>query len=425
MIQPLPTRKNEWILYFLETKAPVRTPEGVILPVFLVLADERMVPVASPEIMAELDQNRAENLIRSTLDSHSAPERIIVAEHPDWDPELWREFSEQAGVPLRLRKIDSGKIVGFAENIGAANDPSISPSELAAGLFESSRRIRSSRRRAEYLRGTVELDPSHAGAHLDLADLEFSSGKWKACLSHCSTVLRIVPEPAPGQTKWNNPPARSRLRAIHLEGMVAWHQGNYREASKHFSNLLTLNPDDHQGARFFLPLLYLLDGAIEDAAAFFTAYEKKYPKDFYDPAFYFAWGFVLHSQGDEAGARDKYIGGMLKNIYLAPMLLEMPEPDAPPWHPNERSEPQYASEFVDSYAAIWDRDSGSLRFIRELWEEIQPSVNRILAKREEIAECQDQRYDPDFRKNWEKLLHEEEALTDFWLLLSEKPDTMS
>ena len=107
------------------------------------------------------------------------------------------------------------------------------------------------------------------------------------------------------------------------------------------------------------------------------------------------------------------------------MLLEMPEPDAPQWHPNERSEPQYASEFVDSYAAIWDRDSGSLRFIRELWEEIQPSVNRILAKREEIAECQDQRYDPDFRKNWEKLLHEEEALTDFCLLLSEKPDTLS
>ncbi len=77
-------------------------------------------------------------------------------------------------------------------------------------------------------------------------------------------------------------------------------------------------------------------------------------------------------------AREKYREAILKNISIAPMLLEAPEPPRGLWYPNDRAEPNYAAEFIDSYAVLWDREPGALRILREVWQELQPRVAEIV-----------------------------------------------
>jgi len=426
MIQPLPSRKKEWLLYSVDINEPVATPEGVILPVFLVLADGRGVPITPPDVLAELNQRRAEALVRKTLEENNAPERLVVAEHPDWETDAWKDFAEAVGLQVRIRKLEVEGMVGVVENPIRPQGLDVEDTrrELAVGLLESSRRLRSERRRLDYLRKAIDLDPELGAARIEIADAEFASGKWKACLSHCDKILSQPLCKPSAEGWWVDKSTRPQLRARYLKSMVAWHRGNYTEAASHLESLLELNPTDHQGVRFLLPMLYILDGRLDDAASFFKHYEKNYVGDFCDPAFFFGWGYLLYATGNEGSAREKYIRGMLKNIYIAPMLLDIPEPPAPDWHPTERAEPSYAAEFIDSFGPIWERDSGSLRFVREIWEEIQPCILRICAKRAEILDYQDQRYDKDYRKNWERLLREEEALSEFCLTLPGSPDTL-
>ena len=110
------------------------------------------------------------------------------------------------------------------------------------------------------------------------------------------------------------------------------------------------------------------------------------------------------------GAIAKYREGMLRNLYIAPQLLDLPEPRTDIWHPNDRSEPGYADEFIDSYAALWDRDAGALRILREAHEAAAPDIGRLIDLRARMAELQDQRYDPDHDARWRLLVQEEKAL---------------
>jgi hypothetical protein len=60
---------------------------------------------------------------------------------------------------------------------------------------------------------------------------------------------------------------------------------------------------------------------------------------------------------------------------------------------------------------LWDREPGALRLLREVWQEIQPRIEKIIRQREVMLDLQDQRYDPDFKIKWQNLANEEEKLT--------------
>jgi hypothetical protein len=81
------------------------------------------------------------------------------------------------------------------------------------------------------------------------------------------------------------------------------------------------------------------------------------------------------------------------------------------WQPNDRAEPNYAADFIDSYAVLWDREPGPLRILRELWQELRPEIAEIVALRERMADFQDQRYEPDYKKLWQQLVARDEKLT--------------
>jgi hypothetical protein len=193
--------------------------------------------------------------------------------------------------------------------------------------------------------------------------------------------------------------------------MTLWHQSRHGDSAAQFEDLLALNARDNQGVRFFIPLLHLLDENAESATLHFERYVSEYPSDFAEPSFLFGWALCLTLQGDEMQARRKYREAILSNIYIAPMLLEVTEPPRGLWQPNDRAEPNYAAEFIDSYAVLWDREAGAARILRECWQDLQPRIAEIVALRERMADFQDQRYEPAYKKLWQQLIAEDDRLT--------------
>ena len=243
--------------------------------------------------------------------------------------------------------------------------------------------------------------------------MEFQHGNWKVCLAAYDEV--IARETPRWQEKhpewWINRETRLLLRALDGCAMTLWHLGRHGDSAEQFESLLALNSRDNQGVRFFIPLLHLLDENTEAATRYFERYVVEFPDDYAEPSFLFGWALCLTLDGDETAAREKYREAMLRNIYIAPMLLEEPEPPRGLWHPNDRAEPHYAAEFIDSYAVLWDREPGASRILRESLRELQPRIAEIVALRERMADFQDQRFEPDYRRLWRQLVAEDESLT--------------
>jgi hypothetical protein len=274
-------------------------------------------------------------------------------------------------------------------------------------------RVRSARKKLALLRTALDRDADCSTARIELADVEFQSGNWKACLAAYDEVAaRELPRWQERHPEWwTMRETRPLLRALYGRAMTLWHQGRHAEAAAQFEDLLALNHRDNQGVRFFIPLLHLLADNAEAAAEAFDLYAKTYAGDYSEPSFLFGWALSLTLRGDEAGARAKYGDAILKNIFIAPMLLEETEPPRGLWHPNDRAEPNYAAEFIDSYAVLWDREPAALRLLREAWQEMQPRVTEIATLRERMADFQDQRYEPNYKKMWQDLIAQDEKLT--------------
>jgi tetratricopeptide (TPR) repeat protein len=416
MIQPLPSARSEWMLLWVELDDPMRDPGGrVLLPTLVMVCDARGVALGKPLILPELDQLKVEGWLLHLFQEQGKPELLAVARAEEWDEEDWKTFAEDHGLRLRLPDL--------SEEPGWANFTSLpwrqnlagEPAVEARALLSTALQLRSPRRREHYLRKVVELDAGLWEAQIELADMDFGRGEWKDALERYEEIIRKE-EPGWGKKKqvqwWEERATRPYLRACFGRGMVLWHQGQHRETAAAFGTLLQRNPRDHQGVRFFIPLVLLLAEEMEEAAAFYEYYRENYESDFVDPAFYFGWGLILFFGGDEVGARRKYQMAMMRNVFLAPMLLEEPEPEGQMWFPNERAEPSYAAEFVDSYAPLWDRDAGALRAVREAWLELRPRVDSLIQHRQRILDFQDQRYEKEYRKRWEELVTEEQRLTE-------------
>ena len=107
MIQPLDTASNNWRLLWLDLEEPVPRKKGsetligegaYYLPTCLLVTTGSGKPLCPPEIMEELDQPMAEQLLGRLFDEHGTPDRLTIAESDGWDTEAWRSF----GVDCRL-----------------------------------------------------------------------------------------------------------------------------------------------------------------------------------------------------------------------------------------------------------------------------------------------------------------------------------
>jgi tetratricopeptide (TPR) repeat protein len=420
MIQALKTPRNLWHLHWIDIEEPIPSGSDWFLPTLVVVCDRSGTPIAAPEILEELDQTRIESLLYRILEKNPPPDQLVIPQHDEWEEEDWKAFSADTKVNIRFSPGEKSlskelqSVTSLLVTHVNRQDPSQpKPRDIAEGLIRTALRTHSPTKKEALLRIALSKDPECSSARIEFADMEFSKGNWKSCSESYDEIIR---HDAPLRTHphtdwWTDRATRPYLRALYGRAMTDWHLGRFAEACSLLEDLLACTPRDNQGARFFIPMLHLLSEAPEKAAKFFARYEKDYPDDFKEPSFLFGWALSCTLESRETEAREKYIEAILRNIYIAPMLLELPEPPKNIWFPNDRADPNYAAEFIESYAVLWDREPGALRLLREVWQEIQPRTVQIIGHRTIMLDLQDQRYEPDFKAKWKHLSAEEERFT--------------
>jgi len=421
MIQPIRKGKVIWYVYWVDLDDPVAWGETLALPTIVIVCDEGGRSLEEPEVFRELDQPRVEDFLAGLFDRYGIPDRIEVSQNDDWDEQGWKRFSADYRVEVRFsRQIspddaslkEAGKML--ATKIAGATPPEGDHGAIASALVKSAMQSRSSGKKVALLRKALDHDENCSAALIELGDVEFQKGNWRASQKAYQRVIRTEAPRWNGQHPfwWEDRSTRPFLRALYGNAMVHWQKGRLEDAGTEIARLLALNPRDHQGARFHLPMVYLLCEDYESARAFFDRYHDEYPGDFHEPSFLFGWGYACWTVDDEAGAKRMYRRAMAKNIYMAPLLLDLALPPTDLWLPNDRAELPYAQEFIDSYATLWDRDAGAMRLVRETYEETAPARDKLIAHRQALTDFQDQRYDPDYQEKFKALVAEDETLTE-------------
>lgn len=431
MIQALDSARNSWRLLWFDLDEPVPRSMAIqevipskdgereyYLPTCLLVTTASGKPICPPEILEELDQPRAELLLGRLFEEHGTPDRLTIAESEDWDTEAWRSFALDCRLEIAFGAFPLGKpgeLRQVARKISQRlqGEEFHTPSAVARGLVATAGRLHSVEKKVAHLRKALEQDANCALARIELADTDYQSGRWIECHRGYQEIIEREERRWRGDSPewWSDPETRPYLRALYGHAMTEWQQGHFSQTASDLQQLLTLNPSDNQGVRFLIPLVHLLGENDEEAFKSLAAYELNYPDDYCEPALLFGKGLLHWRSGSEESALESYCMAMIKNIYIAPLLLDLPLPPADIWHPNDRSEFGYAQDFIQSYATLWDRDPSALRFLREMLGQLTPLMERIIAHRRLMNEWQDQRYDKGFKERWKAMVTIDESLT--------------
>lgn len=427
MIQPLDSARNSWRLLWIDLEEPVPAPAqsgeagtgDYCLPTCLLVTTASGKPLCPPEILEELDQLRAEQLLGRLFDEHGTPDRLTIAESSDWDTEAWRSFAIDCRIEIAFGAFPEakpGELVQVGHRIAQRlrGESFHSPGAIARGLVATARRLRSPERKSAHLRKAIEQDAECVLARIELADADYQSARWNEARRGYQEVTEREERRWRGETPewWEDHETRPYMRALYGRAMTEWHQGRFAETAKDLEKLLNLNPRDNQGVRFLIPLVHLLGDDDAKALKSLEEYDRNYPDDYCEPSLLFGKGLALWRLGDDEPASAAYRAAMLQNLYITPMLLDLPTPPADIWHPNDRSEIGYAQDFMQSYAILWDREPAATRFISELHVEVAPEIEKILTLRRTMADWQDQRYDRDFKANWKAMIEQDKSLTE-------------
>jgi tetratricopeptide (TPR) repeat protein len=426
MIQPLDSARNSWRLLWIDLEEPVPAPAqsgesgtgDYCLPTCLLVTTASGKPLCPPEILEELDQPRAEQLLGRLFDEHGTPDRLTIAESSDWDTEAWRSFAIDCRIEIAFGAFPEakpGELLQVGRRIAQRlrGEGFHSPGAIARGLVATARRLRSPERKSAHLRKAIEQDSECVLARIELADADYQSARWNEARRGYQEVAEREERRWRGETPewWEDHETRPYMRALYGRAMTEWHQGRFAETAKDLEKLLQLNPRDNQGVRFLIPLVHLLGDDDAKALKSLEEYDRNYPDDYCEPSLLFGKGLALWRLGDDEPARAAYRTAMLQNLYITPMLLDLPTPPGDIWHPNDRSEIGYAQDFMQSYAILWDREPAATRFISELHDEVASEIEKILTLRRTMADWQDQRYDRDFKARWKAMIDQDKSLT--------------
>lgn len=414
MIQPLKKEPSVWSLVWVDLAEPLPVEDDFFLPTVLLLVGPRFDPLVAPEIVDELEQVAAEDWVSRQFDELGAPDELLVWKAPEWVPGDWKFFGRDWKTKVRL-VVPPRHEARLQEQFGAPASPRVREtpaSEVSAGLLRNARRLHTPRKRRATVEKAIALDEANHAARIELADFEMASGRYDRALEIFLDVDDALSPLFKRRSPrwWDDESTRPLLRALSGTMLCQWHLGRAPEAADAAQRLLHLDPADHMGARFYLPLFLLLSGEPENASAFFRHYAKQYPDDMPNAWLAFAWGLVLCLEGDDQGARRKYREGMFTNIYIAPRLLGERTPPEDIYHPTERDEPQSAAEFSGAFGGLWEREAAALRVLRDAYAEASGALGALVERRTSMADYMNQHYDPEYRAKWNQLVDEDERL---------------
>jgi tetratricopeptide (TPR) repeat protein len=409
-----------WTFDWFDLDVPIQFGSMFILPTCFYVLHRQTRVLIGHEFVRELDQRRVELFLHRIFQERGAPDKLLVPDLDEWEEGVWQTLSREYQCQINLIDTEpteeeareregvesqlSNLIAGSADNLLTTHGHIF----VAQGLTKSIKHMRSLEKQRALLNKALELSPNLPEALVELAELELQEGNLDTASEEFAKAIEFA---APFQIEGEFSPF---LRAQHGRMLTAWQKGELAEAIAVGEELLFADPADHSGVRFLVPLLQLSLNQFEAANEFFAWYRQSYPNDLEDPGFCFGWAITLFETDEETAAIEKYKRGMLHNLYIAPLLLDLPEPSPEIWQHNERGDFNYAAQFVDSFGGIWERDPAALRFLRELYVSMLPHLDGLIDLRRQMAELQDHRYEPNHRKLWDSLLAEEDRQVQRW-----------
>jgi tetratricopeptide (TPR) repeat protein len=416
MIQPLRATRETWRVDWFDLHVPIQFGAMFIMPTCIYVIHRLTGLLVGHEFVRELDQRRAEMLIHHLFQERGIPDEIQIPDIEEWDEAVWQGLSREYHCEVQLIEDDredaetseyesirqrlDAMVSGPAQTLLA----SMGPKYIAQGLVQGLKHVRSIDKKRALIGKALELAEDLPEALVELADLDLQDGNLDAAAENFakaaagSAGFHIAGEPG------------CYIRARHGQLFAAWQRGDLTQAIQVGEELLAANQIDHSGVRFLLPLLELLAGQVDEAQEFFGRYQQLYPNDLEDPGFHFGWALSLVDQDREKEASDKYRTGMIQNLYIAPLLLDVPEPAPDIWQHNDRGDLQYAVDFLNSFGLLWERDAAAVRFLREMYTEATPFLDKLIALRQKMADFQDHRYEPRHREIWHSLVEREQEL---------------
>lgn len=421
MIQPLRATKEIWSLNWFDLNVPIQFGSLVMLPTCLYVVNRYSAMLIGHEFVRETDQRRAELLLHRLFQEKGVPDELQIPDFEEWDESIWQSLSREYHCEINLVDVEpegpfeeevedpiqiqiSGLIANSAQNLLMTQGPGF----LAQGLVRAVRHVRSAEKKRALLTKALELAEDLPEALVELADLELQEGNIDSAAEKFSAAAELAaPFHQPGEASYY-------VRAQHGRILTAWQKGDLLQAIAIGEQTVLENPTDHSGIRFLLPLLQLSAGQTEQAQEFFDWYGQRFVEDLEDPGFCFGWGLALFDSDEEKKSAFQYRRGMVQNLYLAPLLLDLPEPSPEIWQHNERGDLQYAADFVNSFGVLWERDAAAARFLREVYLQEIPRLERFISLRQNMADFQDQRYEPKHRVLWQNFLDQEKALLESW-----------
>lgn len=420
MIQPLRATRETWRVDWFDLDSPIPFGSMFILPTCIYVIHRYTGMLIGHEFIRELDQRRAEILVHRLFQEKGIPDEIQIPDLEEWDESIWQGLSREYHCEVQLVDHDRGEndptqqeavrqrldsmIAGSAQTLLTT----LGPKNIAQGLVLALKHIRSVDKKRALLAKALELSENLPEAQVELADLELQDG-------NVDSAAEKFAQAAAGSVAFHVPgESTCYIRALHGQLLTSWQRGDLVQTIQMGEHLLKLNPIDHPGVRFLIPLLQLLAGQVDESQEYFSWYQQTYPNDIEDPGFQFAWALSLVDRDEEKAAVERYRKGMIQNLYLAPLLLDVPEPAPDIWQHNDRGDIQYAADFLNSFGLIWERDAATVRFLREVYTESGRWLEQLISLRRKMADFQDHRYEPKHRENWQQLIEQEQALIKSW-----------
>lgn len=321
----------------------------------------------------EMDSGRWEKEVAT----HNGPLRLVLSLPLLLDP-------PSAGIPivsdtmmertlLEVHRRFAGREDPSAEEIreilqqqldeGDALRPSLSDEERAQELAFEARSARG-RRRVALARQALKLWPDCADAYVVMADRESDLERARElyALGVAAGERALGPEMFRENAGWfwGLVETRPYMRARYGLAEALWEMGAREEATEHFLELLRLNPNDAQGARYRLANALLVLRRNDELKRLLDAYPDEDSVDWtYNRAL-----LVFNREGDSPGARSRLTAALRRNRFVPKYLLlgeSLPQVPAMYLGMDEEAEAMsYASLAVEA----WESTPGALAWLQ-------------------------------------------------------------
>ncbi|MCC6381700.1 MAG: hypothetical protein IT304_04285 [Dehalococcoidia bacterium] len=233
------------------------------------------------------------------------------------------------------------------------------------------------RRGCEAALGALRLDPDCADAYVYLGQ---SAGNDVEVALPLFTLGVMAGYASLGQQRfdedaghfWGIPETRPFMRALEGVAHMNWLAGAEEAAAVHFRELLRLNPNDNQGARYPLGTLLLEQ---HDAAGF-DVVDVAYEGDGSAAMAYLRALAAFQREGDSPRARERLSTARAANPHLGQFLAGLAQPSIEPQWAFEAGSEAEAVEFAAMMDRAWEGTPEAMAWLRRSFAAPQPKAKR-------------------------------------------------